>query len=487
MKNFIKILTLLIGFMAVSCEEYLDVNTDPNNPVYVTPDLVLPVAQAYTADLMGQFRGVNHLGGMMMFNYGESFGFSWYEEEFKYLVTSEFYDKIFDESFYLSLKQYADLDDLGEDYKAYRAISKIMKAYHFQILVDVYGDVPYTEALQKGGNTTPKYDDAQEIYVGLLQELSEAQTLINEALVSETEILPTEGADAIFGADLTKWKQFANTIKLRIIVRAQNTLDYTSELAKIDAEGSGYITDNVTVNPGYIEGEETKQNPQWEEMYKSAAGTTQMNYNATCATQYVLDYLTITADPRLDFIYEKPETGHLGINQGDENDDASQSEVYVSNIGPGIMKSADMGQVIFTLAEQYLNQAEAVLLGYSGDAKFLYESGITASCQYLGVSDADISSYLSSGFSNVNWDASTDKLEAIITQKWIATNGITAEQSWFDHTRTGFPLGLPISSLATQTNRPVRLFYPSSEITSNSLNMPKQANAFTDKIFWANN
>ena len=64
--------------------------------------------------------------------------------------------------------------------------------------------------------------------------------------------------------------------------------------------------------------------------------------------------------------------------------------------------------------------------------------------------------------------------------------GINALQSWFDYTRTGYPSDLPISLQATTADRPVRLFYPSSEITGNSNNIPTQPDAFTAKPFWAN-
>jgi hypothetical protein len=157
----------------------------------------------------------------------------------------------------------------------------------------------------------------------------------------------------------------------------------------------------------------------------------------------------------------------------------------VSNIGPGILKSGDMSATIYTLAELYFNLSEAALNGYiAGSAQNFYESGIQASFDFLDAGDA--SEYYTAAKVNVGWAASTNKLEAIITQKWIAVNGINAEQSWFDYSRTGFPTDLPISLKATSIDRPVRLAYPASEISSNGGNVPSQPNVFTSKIFWAN-
>lgn len=482
MKKYLFIITIFIGLLSVSCEDFLDVNTDPNNPVEVSPDLLLPVAQWYTADWLQQNRGVSHLGNMFMYNWSETYGFSWYDEEFKYLVTSTFYDKLFDESYSRALKQYSDLDGLDDEFIYYKAISKIMKVYHFQILVDLYGDIPYSEALMRGANATPVYDDAATIYADLLVQLTAAIDMINTGATAEVVTPPTYD-DVMFGGDMVMWKQFANTLKLRILVRGQNTLSYAAELAAITAEGSGYISSDVIIQPGYAQ-EVNKQNPFWNELGWSVDGTVKLSNDATCATQWILDQLTANNDPRIDFIYEMPADGHMGVDQGSNPGDTHAAD-FVSNIGAGILKEAGMGANIFSLAESNFNQAEAALnMASGGDPEALYNAGVAASFAYLGAGDP--ATYLSQINNNVSYANSTNKLEAIITQKWTAVNGITAEQSWFDYTRTGYPANLPVSLMASTDDRPVRLFYPSSEIVANTANLPKQPNAFSAKIFWAN-
>lgn len=485
MKKYISIISIFIVLLSVSCEEYLDVNTDPNNPVEVTPDLILPVGQTYTADLIQQMRGVNHLGNMMMFNYGEAYGFSWYDQEFEYRITTTFYDKLFNETFERALKQYGNLDKIGDDYMSYKAISNIMKVYHFQILVDLYGDIPYFNALNRGGNPTPGYDNAAEIYADLMVQLTEAVNMINTAAEAEINILP-ENDDVIFEGNMLKWKQFAHSLKIRILNRASGTniFNINTELAIINEEGSGFIDDNVAVNPGYTQ-DNFKQSPQWEELGWDIGGTVRMNNDATCATQYVLDYLADNSDPRINYLYEEPATGHLGVNQGAPNEDAMYAADFVSNIGPGILKGPDQDAVIFSLADHKFNMAELALNGYdvTGDAETYYNEGVAASFAYLGVSES-LSDYLSQALANVNYQASPNKLEAIITQKWIASNGVEASQSWFDYSRTGYPLNHPVSEDASTSDRPVRLAYPSSETTANP-NLPNQPNVFSEKIFWA--
>jgi hypothetical protein len=495
MKNFLKYTTLLLVMLLMaSCEDFLDVNEDPNNPVVVSPDLVLPVAQVYTANVMYNNRYINNLGNMLMYNWSQSDGFAWYPDEFKYNVTSSFYAQIFNYSYSNTLKSYNVLEGLEAKYDYYKAIAKIMKAYHFQLLVDLYGDVPYSEALLRGGNATPKYDDAQTIYDDLIVQLTAAIDLIDNAVNPEE----VGDGDVIFEGDMDSWKQFANTIKIRILTRqssmASRSAYIQTEINNIVAEGSGFIAANVAVNPGYLQ-EVDKQNPMWETFGKDAGGTVTMNNNATCATDYVLNYLNSTNDPRLDRLYEKPATGHLGVPQGLLDYDTPVIDAYaptlVSNIGPGILKGATMDAVILTLAEHRFNLAELVQRGFTGltgTAQSLYEGGIQASCATLGVTTANYNTYMTTGAATnlVGWAASGNKLQAIITQKWIAVNGMNAEQSWFDYSRTGYPAGLPISQQATTANRPVRLFYPAGEYSSNGANVPTQPDAFTAKIFWAN-
>jgi len=498
MKNIILTLKIFaVVLLLTSCSDsFLDVNEDPNNPTTVTPDLMLPVAQGYSAFIQERDRGQNTIGNLFMYNWSQSDGFSWYEDEFTYNVTPSFYQQIFNYTYTNVLKQYTALENLeGGEYSYYQAIAKIMKAYHFQILVDTYGDIPYSEALQRGGNPTPKYDKAEDIYADLIVQLSAAIDLIKAAPSLDVTLLqPDAGDDMMFDGNMTTWIKFANTVKLRVLVRQSDLAGQTdyikTELSKITAEGSGYMTANATVNLGYLD-EADRQNPKWAGYGKQPAGNNTLTNDATCASDYILSYLQNSGDGRLDRIYEKPASGHLGVKQGELNYDVPVVDQWVpakvSNIGPGILKNYNQDAVLLTASEAYFNQAEAVFKGLMpGDAKVLYQKGIESSFVYLGLTATNASDYYSRNANLIGWDASANKIQAIITQKWIALNGIDAIQSWFDYTRTGYPANLPVSATASTSDRPVRLAYPASEITSNSGNLPAQPNAFTQKIFWAN-
>lgn len=503
---------IIAGVLAVmsltACEDWLDVNTTPYNPTSVNPPLLLPAAQTYTATWLQTDRGVSHLGSMIMYHYSEAAGFSWYNDEFLYRAdASTFYANIFNSAYLNGLKSYATIKNSDvEVYGAYHAISDIMMAYTYQILADFYGDIPYSEALQRSNNPTPSYDTAEEVYDALIIQLTDAIDMIDAAEASNSSFMPGSD-DQMFGGDMDMWKKFANTIKIRILNREHNAKDASyinAELATIAAEGSGYITEDVSIAAGYLN-EEGKQNPMWASFGAGPDGTTTLSGNATSASDYIIDVLETSADPRIDFIFERPDDGHLGVPQGIVADPAVYAPALVSNIGPGILKGADQASIILTLAEHNLNMAELALSGFSvgGSAEEYYNKGVTASFETLGVTtmfdddedattpDIELSAsqsanrYLAQGFQNVNYVASTDKLQAIIYQKWLAVIGFTGEQAWFDWVRTGYPLNLPVSQEAANLVRPVRLSYPASELSTNAANVPTQPNVFNDKIFWA--
>jgi hypothetical protein len=490
MKTTIKyIFIAILSMLAISCDSsYLDVNTDPNNPLTVSPDLILPVAQRYTDYSRNYKRRTNTLGNLLMQNWSQADGYSWYQSEFEYVVNTTFYSTIWNYQYESVLKQYHALDVNDDNYEYYQAIAKIMKSYHYQILVDTYGDIPYFEALNRGGNPTPKFDDALEVYEDLIIVLDQAIALINTGATNLNVIKP--GADdTMFSGDMMSWKKLANTIKLRILVRQSDISGresyLTTEFNKIKSEGSGFIIEDVLTNPGYAQ-QADQQNPFWDSYGQDTNSEYINSYYATCATPFVLATLDGLGDSRIDYIYEKPETGHLGVHQGLSaypQPTGTLGEANVSNIGEGLLKSATQSSVVFALAEAELLQAEAAFKSYLNDAQGHFNNGVAASFSYLGAPGAN--AYTSSGKNLADYAASTNKLEAIITQKWIALNGIDAIQSWFDYNRTGYPSNLPVSLSAPTEDRPVRLMYPAKEISGNSANVPAQPDVFIDKIFWA--
>ena len=198
MRNILNIkkiaLVALCAATLSSCtKDWLDVNTTPNDPLAenVSPDFILAGAQ--TQAYGTQAVTMNRLGNVYMYNWGanvNSFtgGFS---QEYQLTLTSSFYSGIWDGLFNRINNFQAIINSEYENYENHKAIAKIMKVYYYQYLVDIYGDVPYTEAFFRTENLTPAYDDQQEVYFNLIAELDEAMELINN-VTSETNLVGTE-------------------------------------------------------------------------------------------------------------------------------------------------------------------------------------------------------------------------------------------------------------------------------------------------------
>ncbi|MFJ1329081.1 SusD/RagB family nutrient-binding outer membrane lipoprotein [Capnocytophaga canimorsus] len=492
-KQFIKTLTLgACSLFFVGCSDFLDVNENPNDPAKSVPKLTLPVAQEQLASINGT--QMTYLGQYIMYNWSFVSNFSANQDFARYSITSSFYGSIFNNSYIGTLKNLAYIDNYKDpqglvDYSRYRAISTIMKAFQYQYLVDLYGDVPYSEANKRAENQTPKYDKAEDIYKDLIGKLTE--------VVATLDNLPTndenpKDQDIIFKGNVKKWQQFANTIKLRFLLRLSNTGQdayIKEEIAKIIANGKGFIDSNVVANPGYSDNS-GKLNPFYGyfKEYSTKKSTDRDKY--TVASDYIISYLKNTNDPRLKRLYAEAKKGGY---QGSEQSTVLTGEGFttddLSGVGPGLIKDPSQDQPIMLLTEALFLQAEAVQRGYMvGDAKALYHKAIEESFEFLGVENYQTaaSTYYSQDIPNVSFDTSSNKIQAIITQKSIALNGTSSIEIWLEYNRTGFPTGLPIPAEANRSHRPYRLLYPSSEIARNSNNVPKQTteDAFTKKIFW---
>lgn len=486
------LLFISLGIFTVSCDDFLDVNDNPNDPSISTPSLTLPVAQQYFAALNA--RQQTYLGQYMVANWATPSNWSANENYFRYNITTGFNTTAFETPYGFIFRDLTYIENYEDptgavDYSTYKAISKIIKGFQYQYLVDLYGDVPYTEANLRGANSTPVYDDAEFVYTSNIDALTNAAISVLD-LPENAEDPGSQ--DIIFGGDMVKWAQFANSIKLRYLVRlgASKSSYIQEEIAKINANGAGYITADVVANPGYVDSAD-KQNPFYGYFRQPTTDTQTDRNDYTVACDYALDYLAVRNDDRMERIYAEAENGgYKGVEQttilpgeGFTNDD-------LSKVGPGLLKSNDQDQPIMLLSELLFLKAEAVHRGYmSGDAEALYNEAIEESFTYLGVEDAVTSAqtYYAQELPNVAWGSSPDKIEAIITQKWIALNGTSSIESWVELTRTGFPVNLPIpSDASSKPGRPVSLLYPDTEVARNSDNVPSQtpADAFTNFPFW---
>lgn len=514
--NKVCIAALALLTMQACSDDFYDVNTSQNDPTTSLPSLTLPVAQTAGANYISgsrfgddDFYSVNTLGNFWGQAWSVSGNFIFFDQFTNYRVNSSFIPAYFENAYVDVLANYDYVEQYGtgtEDslqYANYHAIAKIMKAYHFQYLVDAYGSVPYTEAFGGGANPTPAYDEGGFIYNAIYDELLLAQEMITDAM-SNSEVLEVGAEDIMLQGDMAMWAKFANSLKLRILLRQSETgADLSTQYAELAANTYGFLGAGETVyaNPGYAQ-EVNKQNPLWNGFGQSATGDLAPNAEAAAASVYAIEKLEDYNDPRLAYLYtpvgvtigEPDPTGtYLGIAQNENQNNASAPQATdLSHIGPGVLKGPTQNAIIFSSYESLFLQAEAVQRGFlPGDAQALYESAIAESFLQLSIGNEDATflddptTYYGQAIPNVGWAASTNKIEAIITQKWIALSGTNGFELWAEFRRTGYPSDLPVAPDATDGNNvPLRLSYPTSELGTNPGNVPTGLDPFSTPVFW---
>lgn len=519
------ILAGAVLFGATSCKKYLDVNTNPNSATSSTPDLVLPQALVYTAAQVSSFNnyGAQVSGGMVNGGGYGGFGSVW---TYNYGPSESVPTNLWQTSYDIAEDfQYVINSTQGNStYANYNAVARIMKSYIFQMIVDTYNDVPYSDALQGPGSVTPKYDKGSAIYPLLAAQLDSGIAIIN---ANPLALALNSASDPMFGGNMTKWKQFANTLKLRLIVRGTPAATFSNTTFSSD----GFLTTDAVVNPKYgrVNGQQNPSWNTWVTSYTNAAAN-----RAYIPSKFVYGYFdgNKLQDPArgqaiyLDF--PKTPVNQLGIGDNSVPKAPATTGAWysgttatlpaASGLGGniGIMKGPDMGEPLMLAAESYFLQAEAAVRGIisSVTPKTAFNNGITASFTYLyklpnltvkaGMDPvADAANYIAANNTSylVNFDLATtnaQKVEAIITQKYIANNLIASQENWNEYRRTGYPVSSttvtnnPYGSFASTQSAstrpdklPTRLPYPSSEFNYNPNNVPSGINLFSSLIFWA--
>jgi hypothetical protein len=502
MKKYIMMSVVLIAFVIGGCGDFMDINNNPNTPVSATPELVLTNALNVTAARLVH----NEIGEFWGGQWAPSGSVSGFNPEKTYDITTSFrtgiwtgpYDNLVD-------YEYIRTEALKVGKKATAGIALTMKAFNYQILVDAYNNVPYTDALKGTVVIQPKYDEGKVVYDSLFAVLDKAITYLSLP-IDATNASPGT-SDIVFGGNTAKWIKFAKTLKLRMLIRISGVADrqafVASEMAKAGFTGSNTnfldAGEDVKATPGYLK-TAGKMNPFYENYGFTAADAAAGNHDFYTYSKFFIDFLKNNFDPRIDRLAYTPTAGggHVGVPFGEGNDTYIYTKV--SGFGPAFIPQASTvtastlysrPQVLMTAAESFFLQAEAVqrgLLVSNMTAQQLYEAGITESFKLLGVPNAvsAAATYYGQAVDNVGYAASTNKLTAIRTQKWVAMAGFTGFEAWTEYRRTGVPAIPPSTRTLFGTKQPKRLLYPLSEYSSNTANVNAQGtiNQMDSKIFW---
>ena len=484
------------ALMLGACKKgYLDINTNPNKPTSANPALIATGALNNTAAYTTGGFAFYSFASLWMNYWMTPGGVSgWYEERSYNFTTNWGGSTTLWTNLYDNLSDYTYLESQAKlsDQPFFVGVAKTMKAWDYQYLVDFYNNVPYSQASQSVNFLTPKYDKGQEIYEDLAKQLDSAATIFKSANVSPANA----AADIYAKGNLQKWGKFANTLKLRILLRQSEMPGreayIKAEIAKIDANGFGYIGtgESILNQPGYLN-TSGKQNPFWSVYGYQVSGDPTSYHTYMLASDYGMDFLKNNGDPRLGRFYAKLKDdegdGYASLQWG-QDVASDQTLTTISGIGKGLLKSYDQPQPILTDFESLFIQAEAAQRGWIvGNPKVLYEAAVTANFVYLGLEKEEAATYLKDE-AVANWDGNANKIALIIKQKWAAMNGTNDIEPWTDYRRLELPADMPISVASTVTTRkiPVRMLYPQAEYNTNTANVAAEGtiNQFTSRIFW---
>ena len=284
--------------------------------------------------------------------------------------------------------------------------ARILKAFYFLRMTDIWGDIPYSDALKGSTAYSPKYDTQESIYTDLFKELTEAVAQIKE---NEAGVV----GDVLFNGDMAAWKRFANTTRLAMSVRLSkvNPTKGKSEFAA--AMTAGVITSNAqNIMYKFITGDPLNFNP-WYDNYSVS------NRNDYAISKTMTDYMEPKADPRLPIFGEVLASGLVkGLPYGRNaavNIPAAYSRIGAAFRGQGSPLS------IYNYAEVLFLQAEAAKLGYTtggdADAEAKYKAAIKASWEMYGVYDATkYNAYIANA--GVAY-SSANAHKQILTEKWV--------------------------------------------------------------------
>ncbi len=472
-------------FVLTSCEDDLDINTNPNFPPEINSGLALSAAQGSITTAIGG--GFFNMGGMLAQFYTQAPGASQYEDIDEYNMDTDFADRLWIELYAGALNdlQFVQDESIEDGDTGTFLIATLLEAYTFQYLVDIFGDVPYTDALQGRENISPAPTPGNEIYLDLISRINEALSSYNSNPV-DSEV---GDQDLIYNADLDNWIEFANTLKLKMYLRMAYTPEANSSAVMELINEDNFLSEDAAFSAFT---DATDKRHPYNEVQIEYSG----NVNAV-ASNSLFEFYFRNVDPRLEEVFtENNEGEYLGIDQGtglSEYGGSQARDFSRPDIEP------DTPVYFMTVAESYFLQAEA-LARYAGGsgAEEMYENGVAASFELHGLSAANAAEFTEEG-GVYEYDASgnvEEDVEQIIVQKWASLANVNNLEAWIETKRTGYPelttadapeyeKGRRIVSLASVLpgeQMPFSLFYPTTETQQNS-NLTQKPNLL-QKVWW---
>ncbi|MBC7654292.1 MAG: SusD/RagB family nutrient-binding outer membrane lipoprotein [Oligoflexus sp.] len=469
--------TLTILTLLVSCQsdnQYEERNRDPKNPTQVSAEFLFNSATKSLFDQMTSTNVNENVFRML----GQHWTETTYVDEANYDFNgrnitqnhwSEIYRNVLLDLATAKANTDADAALSAATKKTKNAQIEILAVYTWAQMVETYGNIPYSQALNAGQFVLPVYDDAATIYGDLLKRLT--------ATIPNLTDNGFGSADKIYGGDAMKWKKLGNSLLLRMGLRVADvpTLTAQSTAAIKAAVSGGVFTSNEDNAALMYSSASPNTNPVWVDLVQSGRSD-------FVVANTLVDKMNELSDPRRTAYFDE----NLGAGvfkggpYGDNNSFSAYTHVSSRIIDPANPASLmDYSEVCFYLADA----AERSISGTPATAASFYNNGITASFDYWGATD--VAAYLANPKVNYATAAGDWKVK-IGTQLWLAmyNRGYEAWTAWRTYDFPGFKLPA-VSELPV----PTRYTYPINEQNLNKANYTAAAAAIggdkqTTKVFW---
>lgn len=471
------LITITIFSLLVSCqsdEQYEEKNRDPKNPTIVSAEFLFNSATKSLFDQMTSTNVNTNIFRML----GQHWTETTYVDEANYDFNtrnipqnhwSEMYrDVLLDLK---TAKAYVDADVSlsAATKKTKNAQIEILTIYTWAQMVETFGNIPYSQALDSKAFILPKYDDAATIYGDLLTRLTAAIPNLSDTGFGS--------ADKIYAGSTVKWQRFGYSLMLRMGVRVADVpaLAAKSTAAIKAAVSGGVFTSNADNAALAYESSTPNTNPVWVDLVQSGRSD-------FVVANTLVDKMNALNDPRRTAYFDENLGAgvFVGGPYGDNNSFSAYTHVSDRIIDPTNEASLlDYSEVCFYLADA----AERSISGTPANAASFYNQGITASFAYWGT--PDVATYLQNPAVNYATASGTWKVK-IGTQLWLAmyNRGYEAWTAWRTYDFPGF--NLPAVS---EDPVPTRYTYPINEQNLNKTNYNAASTAIggdkqTTKIFW---
>ncbi|MBQ0043974.1 MAG: SusD/RagB family nutrient-binding outer membrane lipoprotein [Bacteroidales bacterium] len=444
-KYILTIFAAAAALSATSCGNWLDVNDDPNAVTSVENGLVIPSIELNLVNVSGfyghmlgsfysdqmaikpggpQYLGLAHWDASSISS-GQAVGYT-------RMIYRDSYTKVIGNA--TTLRAKAESEKNWGDY----LVATVLRAYGFQILVDAFGETPYSEALDPS-NLAPKYDEGKDVYAGILAELDDA--------LSKVSLTDKASDNMLFSSssDINNWIQFANALKLRILMRESAVVDVKSAVEALVKENN-FPSSDIGFDSSVWTNQAGLDNPIYGEAVRVRGDVGTGRTIEFCAHMAVTGTMMEVNDGRLPAKYNV--SAKYGNYEGGFIDEQMSKEIDAGYLGKKSEKTQentwaelkinyDTPMWLITVAETefFLAEYYAKLANDSNKAKEHYEAAIDASFATHGVSGSE---KIYGEESRYAWDASKAS-ELIGIQKWVALAGINGFESWCELRRTGYP------------------------------------------------